>query len=84
MSVRVEDVIMFLDDIGVTKENNDLDFGVADDAIYDKLGVSLDDFYESAKFLIDYTPIVESPLTDKLYKGFVNKENTMLLIKKKI
>jgi hypothetical protein len=84
MNLHAEDVVLFLDDIGETKENDDLDFDIAEEAIYDRFGISFDLFYDIINFLIDYTPIIKSQLTGKRYRGFVNKEDTMFLIKKEV
>jgi hypothetical protein len=84
MNLHAKDIVVFLEDIGETKGNDDLDFDIAEKAIYDRFGISFDLFYDIMNFLIDYTPIIKSQFTGKRHRGFVNKEDTMFLIKKEV
>lgn len=56
--------------VGLPEDNDDFD--KAEELLYDKFDVGLDDFRKIATALMKFTPAMKSPLTDALYQGFVN------------
>lgn len=57
------------------------------DALEEKFGIDFDTFENIADTLINYTPIVKTPLTDTPVHGFVIKEEGNLfrfIVKKKV
>ena len=74
---NLDDIMLFLDDIGACKNNN-LDLEKAEAFTLDKFDCSLEVFAEIASFLVDYTFVLNSPLTGEGYQGFVHNNSFVL------
>jgi hypothetical protein len=67
--------------------NNKLDWIYAEALVAEMLNlgddydISFEQFHEIDEMLIKFTPVQVSPLTDKKYRGFVDKTGTYFIAK---
>ncbi len=58
--------------------NKEPDF---EELVYDKFGISFDQFSEVVESLIPFTIKTMSPLNNKLYQGFIAKDEPIYILK---
>ena len=61
--------------------DEDAEYVELDEAVYEKFGITMEDFEKVAKALLPHTPIVEAAMSGSLYNAFVSRKhiNTMLV-----
>ena len=59
----------------------DADTEIIENKLMDEFGCDIEQFTEIIRRLLPLTNVAESPLTNKSYQGFADKENEIWLIK---
>ena len=54
-----------------------------EDALYEKFGISIEQFSAVAEALLPFTPVVEAGISGTLYHAFVNDKEGVMIAKRK-
>lgn len=71
---------LMADILGISDEQRE-DPEAVPDAIYEKFGIHTEEAFNLTLALLQRTPKVKEGLTGKLYHAFVDKEDTVMLMK---
>ena len=75
-SMDIEELACFILGIDEYSESSDID-----NALYEKFDCTLESFHEIVSYLLPLCDAGQSPLTNKFYRGFSNREKQCWIIK---
>lgn len=61
--------------------DEDSDYSEIDEALYEKFECTFESFHEIVSYLLPLCDVGESPLTNKVYRGFSDREKQCWIIK---